>query len=84
MIQVDPGTHDLEISAIYGNLHHPTFPIIRAPVEAGKVYQIDFQLGRTPNGGTGASYSLRYFGKWEEYENFLSKHLEYELGTPLP
>jgi hypothetical protein len=45
VIQVDPGTHDLEISAIYGNLHHPTFPIIRAPIEAGKVYQIDFQLG---------------------------------------
>jgi len=83
VIQVDPGTHDLEIGGFYGNLYHQTLPKIRVLVEAGKVYQIDSQLGRTANGGTGASYSLRYFGKWEEYEDYLAKHPEYERGTPL-
>ena len=53
MIQVDPGTQDLEIDGFYGNLYHRTHLKIRVLVEAGKVYQIDSQLGRIPNGGQG-------------------------------
>ncbi|PTQ77653.1 hypothetical protein C8R21_1498 [Nitrosospira multiformis] len=52
VVQVDPGTHDLEIAGFYGNLHHPTLPKITVLVEAGKVYQIDSQLRRASERGS--------------------------------
>ncbi len=84
VIYVDPGTHELELHAGYGNMRHSKSPTIRVNVEAGQVYQIDSQLMRIANGETGANYSLRHIGNIEEYEDYLAKHPEYEPGSLLP
>lgn len=88
VIHVDPGTRELEIYAAYGNaashLEHSKRPTMRVNVEAGQVYQIDSQLLRAHNYDTAAEYALRHIGDFKEYEDYLSKHPEYEPGSLLP
>lgn len=87
VIHVDPGAHELEIFAAYGNalshLEHSKRPTMRVTVEAGQVYQIDSRLWRAHNGDSAANYALRHIGDFKEYEDYLLKHPEYEPGSLL-
>ena len=84
VIEVDPGVHWLAIFATYGNsmhhVSHPKLPIIKVDVEAGQVYQIDYQ--NLDNAS--AKYWLRHIGSHEEYEDYRSNNPEYKRGAILP
>lgn len=88
VLHVDPGSHELELHVFHDNMKPFVPPVIKVSVEAGKVYQLDYQLIKHQKnffaGDTGsASYSLRYIGNHKDYEAFLAKNPEYKAGTRL-
>jgi len=88
VLHVDPGSHDLELYVEHDGMRPFGPPVIKVSVEAGKVYQLNYQLithhKSLFRGDTGnAVYSLRYIGSHKNYEAFLAKNPEYKAGMRL-
>jgi hypothetical protein len=88
MVNVTPGVHELTILGLLGNsafyYKHDKLPKITANFEAGKAYQILFDLISEDGKSISAIYRIVSIGSIVQYNEFLIKNPTHQSGYPIP